>query len=609
MSENNLICDRREFITISTCASAVPSIMNSARDGQKIATPRGSMHIPKWALFFDFHTMPANPDVGQGVRHGRHHRLDQGMRRGLSSSSRRAATWARPTTRPKLGIPHPAMKRDLFGDLVAACHAKGIAISATSTSGLSHEEAYRHRDWTVLRADGRMYGEPFNNSFFRQMCYNTAYAEHVIGMAREVVDLVSASTASSSTASTRTPCIGRGVHGEDEGRGGGLERPRAAQRLQLPQDADHGAEAFGGGARRSSRTCSYTSTVSTSRPRPSWAPTWSWSACRRAAGATRLLPMVSRYMRTLGKPVLNMTGPLPEKLGRFRRHPHRAERGVRLHLRHCQRHPPDHRRPLPPARRPEPGGHGLGQGRLRRLRPLQPWIEGAQPVVEMANVMKCDYPGYWWAGGDRPQRQKAWRWTRSSPPRGCCVSSRCSLTTSPTAVPWDKYKVLILPDEIELTTQVAERLKAHLDRGGAIISTGWSGLDEARKRFVLDAWGVEYKGEDPFDPAYIRFTPEFATGMPDMPVTLYERGTAIATAPGTEVLATIIAPYYNDVWDGSHGNRYTPPDKDTGRPAVIAPRPCGACEPPHLPRLLHQRCACRCGRSWPTCWTDSCPSL
>ena len=23
------------------------------------------MHIPKWALFFDFHTMPANPDVGK----------------------------------------------------------------------------------------------------------------------------------------------------------------------------------------------------------------------------------------------------------------------------------------------------------------------------------------------------------------------------------------------------------------------------------------------------------------------------------------------------------------------------------------------------------------
>jgi hypothetical protein len=85
---------------------------------------------------------------------------------------------------------------------------------------------------------------------------------------------------------------------------------------------------------------------------------------------------------------------------------------------------------------------------------------------------------------------------------------------------------------------------------------------------VLDVWGVEYKGEDPFDPAYIQFTPGFANGMPDMPVTLYERGTAIAAAPGTEVLATITAPYYNNVWDGSHGYRYTPPDKDTGRPAV-----------------------------------------
>jgi hypothetical protein len=30
-----------------------------------------------------------------------------------------------------------------------------------------------------------------------------------------------------------------------------------------------------------------------------------------------------------------------------------------------------------------------------------------------------------------------------------------------------------------------------------------------------------------------------------------------------------MAPYYNDGWDGRHANRYTPPDKDTGRPAIV----------------------------------------
>lgn len=137
-----------------------------------------------------------------------------------------------------------------------------------------------------------------------------------------------------------------------------------------------------------------------------------------------------------------------------------------------------------------------------------------------------------------------------------------------TASSWEGYQVLVLPDHIEVDVGMAERLGAHLDCGGAILSTGWSGLDPGRERFALDAWGVDYEGESPHDPAYVEFGPDLGKGMPDMPVTLYERGTAIGAQPGTEVLATITAPYYNDHWDGRHGYRYTPPDRSTGAPAV-----------------------------------------
>lgn len=32
---------------------------------RKTAEKGGVMSFPKWCLFFDFHTMPANPDVGK----------------------------------------------------------------------------------------------------------------------------------------------------------------------------------------------------------------------------------------------------------------------------------------------------------------------------------------------------------------------------------------------------------------------------------------------------------------------------------------------------------------------------------------------------------------
>jgi hypothetical protein len=54
-----------------------------------------------------------------------------------------------------------------------------------------------------------------------------------------------------------------------------------------------------------------------------------------------------------------------------------------------------------------------------------------------------------------------------------------------------------------------------------------------------------------------------------MPVTLYERGTDIEATAGTEVIAEIIAPYYNRRFDGEHAYLYLPPDKKTGKPAIV----------------------------------------
>lgn len=56
--------------------------------------------------------------------------------------------------------------------------------------------------------------------------------------------------------------------------------------------------------------------------------------------------------------------------------------------------------------------------------------------------------------------------------------------------------------------------------------------------------------------------------MPDMPLTLYERGVAVNALAGTQVLARIGAPFFNRHWDGEHGFAYLPPDKSTKSLAV-----------------------------------------
>ncbi len=144
------------------------------------------MHNPKWCLFFDFHTMPACPDVGAKfdvnaiVDHLKACQVDY-----IVFPARCNLGMAYYNT--KVGIRHYSLKYDLFGKLSNACAEAGIAISAYINCGLSHEEALLHRDWNVLYPEGYTYKPDRMDHFFRQMCYNTAYAEHLLDMVREVV--------------------------------------------------------------------------------------------------------------------------------------------------------------------------------------------------------------------------------------------------------------------------------------------------------------------------------------------------------------------------------------------------------------------------------------
>lgn len=522
------------------------------------------MHQPKWALFFDFHTMPANPDVGRNFD------MDAitdwfaecGVDFVVFPARCNLGTAYYPT---RIGIPHASMQRDLYGELAAACHQRGIAISAYINVGLSHEEAYRHRDWTVLRADGRMYGEPFGHSFFRSMCYNTAYGAHVAAMAREVAEWYDVEGFFFDCFHT-PPCIGVECMEKMLATGVDFQDPEALHDFNYAKMLDMGRLLADTVRSVKADMLLYFNGIDF-RAQAELGSYLELECLPQGGWGYELLPMVARYMRTLGKPTLNMTGRFQKSWGDFGGV--RPEASVEYDCIHGIAH----------GIRPTIGDHFHPRGDLnravmdldrsiyRRLQQLEPWIDGAEPVVEVANVVTADYPGYWWAGGDRPQRKERAVQALKASTR-MLSELKVQFDNAGTASAWDRYRVLVLPDEVEVDDELAARLQQHLDRGGAIISTGWSGLEPSRGGFALDAWGVDYRGDDPFDPAYIECGSPLAAGMPDMPVTLYERGTAIEARANTEVLATITAPYYNDAFDGRHGARYTPPDSGTGRPAV-----------------------------------------
>ncbi|OIO89575.1 MAG: hypothetical protein AUJ92_21045 [Armatimonadetes bacterium CG2_30_59_28] len=517
------------------------------------------MHNPKWCLFYDVHTMPACPDVGHGFD------ADAFTDRMKDCGVDYVVFHARCNLGvayydTKVGIRHPSMKGDMFGDLAAACQRKGIALTAYINVGLSHEEALRHREWTVLTTEGYTYKPDRLNHFFRSMCYNTGYGDHVVEMVKELVSGYPIAGLFLDCMH-QPPCIGiecmkemkeRDVDWEDQyqlAEFANLSRVRMAQRIaDAARAINPQALLYFNGVCHE-----YQQDIGTYLEYECL-PTGGWGYDS--------LPTWGRYIRTLGKPVLNMTGRFHKSWGDFGGIRTEASlendclHGIALGMRTTIG---DHFHPRGDINH---AVFDLIERIYSRLQKLEPWIDGAKPVTDIGVV--APEPGFDYV---HPEEYCRGEVIVKGATRMLC-ELKCQFDVLSPKRSWDDYKLLVLPDEILLDAEKAAKVRRHLRNGGAIVSSAWSGADPEKNGFVLDEWGVKLEGESPHDPAYILFGPEVAEGNPDMPVTLYERGIQMAAREGTRTLAEIVAPYYNRHWDGEHGFVYNPPDKGTGKPAV-----------------------------------------
>lgn len=521
------------------------------------------MHSPKWSIFYDFHTQVAQPDVGETFDADAFTgRLKQCGVDFIVFHARCNLGMAYYNT--KVGIRHPSLKYDLIGRMSEACQRHGIAMSVYFNVGLSHEEGLLHRDWLKVQPEGHVYGADRMNHFFRLMCYNTGYADHLLEMIREVVSNYPVAGLFLDCMH-RTPCVGveciremkeRGIDWQDPVQAAEFARfsqVRMAQRIRdaaLAVRPDLLLYFNGVSAEDQAQIGTYLEYECL--------PTGGWGY--------EVLPVYSRYLRNLGKQVLNMTGRFHRSWGDFGGI--RSEAGLEYDCVYG----------LANGLRPTIGDHYHPRGDLNpavfdligriynRLQKLEPWVAEAQPAVDAAVV--ANNPG----GLGTPVIGT----TRML----CELKAQFDVVTP--ATQWRDYRLLILPDAVTLDEPILARVRAHLDRGGALIASHRSGLDAQRQGFVLPEWGVRYAGEDPVvnekwdkappsgfaipEPAYFRAAGAAAAGLPDMPVNCYERGAIVEALPGTEELAHVVSSYFPRHWDGEHHHLYIAPDRLTTRP-------------------------------------------
>jgi hypothetical protein len=511
------------------------------------------MHQPKYCLFYDNHTMPACPDVGANFdAEVFTDRLKKCGVDYLTFHARCNLGMAYYDTR--IGIKHPSLKYDLFGKLADACQRKGIALTAYINGGISSAEGALHREWTTLYFDGREYREPRFTPYVRTMCYNTPYRDHLIAMIKEIASNYPVSGFFIDCLAGY-PCVCPTCVKEMKEKGidwNNLEEVVKFSEfsvLRLAGDISKTLKEInpdyliyfnGPGYEEQSESGTYLDCECL--------PTGDWGY--------EYLPVMSHYMRTLGnKPILNMNGRFYDwgDFGGLR-----PEAAIKSELLYG----------LANGMRPNIGGHFHPRGDLetavldriekiyKDLQTMEPWFDNAKNITEVAIV----YPGTIENIRNDGQLKSAVRMLSELKQQFDVVTLFSD---------WSKYKVLVIPDNITFNDEVARRIKSHIAAGKAVITSGSSGLDKEKKHFVLGKeWGVNYIGENDFDPAYISVGKNFNQGLPDMPLSLYSSGIDIEPLPGTSVEANLIKPYYNRVWDGEYAFFYNPPDRVTDKPAL-----------------------------------------
>ncbi len=181
-----------------------------------------------------------------------------------------------------------------------------------------------------------------------------------------------------------------------------------------------------------------------------------------------------------------------------------------------------------------------------RIEKLEPYLEGASQVSEVA-ILSAEY---FHSAGDRNNHA-------DDGAAQMLLELKRPFDVIDPSTDFANYRVIILPDEVPVEGEVAQRLNAFLGQGGKLLLSGRSGLG-ADGNFAVPA-GIVSKGEVSFTPSYLRAGKALDGSMTTSPFVVYGTAQAIE-AQGAEVLAEVVRPYFNRGYQHFSSHAHTPDD-------------------------------------------------
>lgn len=511
-------------------------------------------------VHLDFHTSGLIPGIGEQFDKKQFQAaLQAGHVDSITVFSKCHHGWAyHPSKANKM---HPGLKFDLLGAQLEACREINVKAPVYISAGLDEKEVLEHPEW--LRVDfNSAQPNALAQAHWHPMCYNTPYLDVLAAQVEEVMERYNPCGIFLDISAVRKCVCASCVKSMLEK---GLDPNNEADVLR------HGEDVYAHYCRRmeqSVRKYSDTATIfhnagHITHGRRDIAgydthleleslPTGGWGYDH--------FPMSSAYVRTLDVPFLGMTGKFHTTWGEFGgfKHPNALiyETGLSLACgARCsigdQMHPD--------------GEMNMSTYRLigaayEQVEKKEPWCEGAKNIADIA-VLSCEAV----LGTGR----NGFGTESNTGANRILLEGKHLFDFIDEETPFERYKLVILPDQILLCEKLTARLEQYIAAGGKVLLTGWSGLDiEKQVRFTLDV-GAQYDGAADFCPDYL--LPDFDCTNGRTAYVMYSRGQKLKNVDGT-VFAHRQASYFNREPFRFCSHQHTPND------ISAAPQPAAVCK-------------------------------
>lgn len=138
------------------------------------------------AIHYDFHTSPGIPNIfGNFDADKFAEQLSAAHVDYINVAARCNMGYSYYNT--KVGKKYPGLNdRDPLKEILDACHKKSIGVTAYINLGLDHELSADNYGWLKMSKDGIVHLPNKKANFFRRMCFNTGYRQHLLEEIKEI---------------------------------------------------------------------------------------------------------------------------------------------------------------------------------------------------------------------------------------------------------------------------------------------------------------------------------------------------------------------------------------------------------------------------------------